>query len=86
MLTKLTFFLGLTHVHLRKTTAIKLYEAIILHGDTSCIPEENLEEVLEILSETDWGQPLSEVRPVRNKLCELLGVKPPIIAAPSELN
>lgn len=80
VLAKLTLFLGLTHVHLRKTTAIKFYEALILHGDTSCVPEENLEEIQEILSETDWGQPLAEVRPIRNKLCELLGVKPPVAA------
>lgn len=81
VLTKLTFFLGLTHVHVRKSTAIKLYEALIIHGD-SCesVPEENLETILEILSDTDWGQPLTEVRPIRNNLCELLGIKPPVVS------
>lgn len=69
--------MGLTHVHIRKTTAIKLYEALIIHGDTCYIPQDNLDTILELLSETDWGQPLPEVRPVRNQLCELLGIKPP---------
>lgn len=78
ILSKLTLFLGLTHVHVRKTTAIKLYEALILHGDTTSVPEDNMDEILEILSETDWGQPLEEVRPIRNNLCALLGVKPPV--------
>lgn len=78
VLSKLTLFLGLTHVHVRKTTAIKLYEALVLHGDTTSIPEENMDDILEILSDTDWGQSLADVRPIRNKLCDLLGVKPPI--------
>lgn len=79
VLSKLTFFLGLTHVHVRKSTAIKLYEALIIYGDTcESVPEENLETILEILSETDWGQPLTEVRPIRNNLCELLNIKPPV--------
>lgn len=79
VLSKLTFFLGLTHVHVRKSTAIKLYEALLIHGDTcTSIPEENLETILEILSDTDWGQSLTEVRPIRNNLCDLLGIKPPV--------
>uniref|UniRef100_A0A336LLZ4 Tubulin-specific chaperone D n=1 Tax=Culicoides sonorensis TaxID=179676 RepID=A0A336LLZ4_CULSO len=84
VLSKLTFFLGLTHVHVRKCTAIKLYEALVIHGDTcESIAEDNLDTILEILSETDWGQPLNEVRPIRNKLCDLLGIKPPISRVPT---
>lgn len=51
-----------------------------MHGDSIDIPEENMDEILEILTETDWGQPLQTVRPIRNKLCELLGVKAPVSA------
>lgn len=71
------------HVHVRKCTATKLYEAIVIHGDSCGIPEENIDEILELLSETDWGQPLADVRPIRNQLCELMGIKPPmsIVAA-----
>lgn len=38
----------------------------------------NLEEVSNLLMDFDWTLPLSEVRPMRNQVCELLGVKPPI--------
>uniref|UniRef100_A0A1A9WDM9 Tubulin-specific chaperone D n=1 Tax=Glossina brevipalpis TaxID=37001 RepID=A0A1A9WDM9_9MUSC len=81
VLSKLSVFLGLTHVHIRKTTATKLYEALALHGDVCNIPEENMDEVLNLLSETDWGLPLLEVRPIRNELCRLMDIKPPQSAA-----
>lgn len=74
-------FLGLTHVHIRKSAALKLYEAMLIYGDTTDVSEENLDEVGNILMETDWTQPLNEVRPIRNQLCDLLGVKPPVAAA-----
>lgn len=45
VLSTLSIFLGLPHVHVRKTTATKLYEALILHADACGIPEENLDEV-----------------------------------------
>lgn len=45
VLTTLSIFLGLPHVHVRKTTATKLYEALILHADTCGISEDNLDEV-----------------------------------------
>lgn len=70
-------FLGLTHVHIRKTAALKLYEAMLLYGDTSGVPEENLDEVLSTLMDSDWTLPLNEVRPIRNHVCDLLGVKSP---------
>lgn len=79
ILTKMSVFLGSTHVHIRKSTATKLYEALTLHGDTSSIPEDNLDEVMGILSETEWGLPLADVRTIRNDLCVLMGVKPPIV-------
>ncbi|XP_061386956.1 tubulin-specific chaperone D [Musca vetustissima] len=81
VLSKMSVFLGLTHVHIRKTTATKLYEALALHGDICEISEENMDEILNLLSETDWGMPLVEVRPIRNQLCELMGIKPPMSAA-----
>lgn len=71
-------FLGLTHVHIRKTAALKLYEAMLLYGDTSGVPEENLDEILSTLMDSDWTLPLNEVRPIRNHVCDLLGVKAPL--------
>jgi tubulin-specific chaperone D len=73
-------FLGLTHVHIRKSAALKFYESMLLYGDTTDVPEENLDEISNILMETDWTQPLNEVRPIRNQLCDLLGVKAPVSA------
>lgn len=78
VLAVLAVYLGLMHVHVRKCTATKLYEAIVIHGDSSCIPAENVDEILEILSETDWGLPLTEIRPIRNNLCTLMGIKAPV--------
>lgn len=83
ILSKMAIFLGLTHVHIRKTTARKLYEALALHGDSCDVPEENLEEILTILSETDWGMPLLNIRPVRNELCNLMCIKPPVSGSTS---
>lgn len=36
---------------------------------------------MNILSETDWGQPITEIRLIRNKLCDLLKIKPPVTTA-----
>lgn len=79
-------FLGLTHVHIRKTAALKLYEAMLLYGDTSGVPEENLDEVLSTLMDSDWTLPLNEVRPIRNHVCDLLGVKSPSSSAAAQIN
>lgn len=81
MLSTLSIFLGLQHVGVRKTTATKLYEALILHADVCDIDEENLDEILNILSDTDWGQSIDECRILRNNLCNLLGIKAPIAKA-----
>lgn len=38
-------------------------------------------QVLNLLSDTDWGQSVEECRLIRNNLCSLLGIKPPITTA-----
>lgn len=78
---KVSVFLGLPLVHVRKTTATKFYEALILYGDQTDIEEDNLDEIFNLLTDTDWGQPLEQVRPIRNELCRLIGIKPPVSAA-----
>lgn len=45
VLSTLAIFLGLHHVGVRKNTATKLYEALMLHADVCGIDEENLDEV-----------------------------------------
>ncbi|XP_055382719.1 tubulin-specific chaperone D [Condylostylus longicornis] len=82
---KMAIFLGLTHVHIRKTTATKLYEALALYGENCNIDETKLEKILELLSETDWGMSLNDVRPIRNEICMLLGIKPPVSAGATSI-
>ncbi len=45
VLSILALYLGYTYVHVRKSTAAKLYETILIHGDCSGIPEENIDKV-----------------------------------------
>jgi len=62
---------------IRKTTASKFYEALMLYGEDSVIPAENLDEVMAILSDTNWEQDVNTVKPTRNKICNLMGVPVP---------
>jgi hypothetical protein len=63
----------------RKTTAVKLYEALVLYGECGVIPAENLDEVMSILISTNFQQDVEVVRPTRNKICNLMGVPVPKI-------
>ena len=48
--------------------------------DKDIVPEENLEEVNSVLSDTNWDAPnVEELRPVRNRLCELMGIPAPAV-------
>jgi hypothetical protein len=49
----------------------------MLYGEDSVIPAENLDEVMTILSDTNWEQDVDIVKPTRNKLCNLMGVPVP---------
>jgi len=76
-LVQLCIFLCNRFLWVRKTTAGKLYEALLLYGEDSVIPTGNLDEVMSILSDTDWEQDVDIVKPTRNKLCNLMGVPIP---------
>ena len=41
--------------------------------------EDNKEEVNAILSDTNWDKSVEEIRPIRNRLCELCGVQAPAL-------
>jgi len=64
---------------LRKTTAIRIYEALTLYGEEIDITEEDLTNILAILNATDWEQPIVDLRPIRNHLCELMKVPAPVL-------
>ena len=44
-----------------------------------CLADENLESVMEILTETQWDDSIEKLRPIRNKFCELVEVPPPTV-------
>lgn len=64
----------------RKATATKLYEALMLYPDVQGVSEESLESVLNALSEAEWTT-VEQSRPIRNKISELLGIPPPVPVA-----
>ncbi|XP_062561564.1 tubulin-specific chaperone D [Armigeres subalbatus] len=78
VLSRLVMYLGMLCVNIRRETALKMYETLLVYGDQTCIPEENLDEVLACLSEEKWDGELEEARKIRNQLCVLMGIKPPI--------
>ncbi|BFZ03564.1 hypothetical protein BsWGS_06603 [Bradybaena similaris] len=75
-LTQIMVLLCHKYPRVRKTTADKLYEALLTYDDA--VPEENSAEVMAILSDTSWdAQEMAVIREKRNTLCDLLRVKRP---------
>lgn len=55
-----------------------MYESLLIFGDNSRIPKENINEIMSILSETNWEEPVDTIRPIRNKLCNLMNIRVPV--------
>ncbi|XP_018560182.1 tubulin-specific chaperone D [Lates calcarifer] len=67
---------------IRKTTASQMYEMLLTYDDV--IDPEVLDDVMTLLSDTNWEGDLATVRPHRNQLCDWLGVpRPQVVAKPS---
>ncbi|XP_054462818.1 tubulin-specific chaperone D [Anoplopoma fimbria] len=60
---------------IRKTTASQMYEMLLTYDDV--IDPEVLEDVMTLLSDTNWESDLATVRTQRNQLCDWLGVPRP---------
>ncbi|CAL1528267.1 unnamed protein product [Lymnaea stagnalis] len=76
-LNQLMMLLCHKYPRVRKTTADKLYEALLTYDDVA--PEENTTQIMAVLSETSWdAQDIKEIREKRNVLCDLLGIKRPV--------
>lgn len=73
-LNKLVIFLCHRFPRIRKVTANKLYEAIITYD---ILEEDVVDDVTELLCDTDWNEPIDVIRPIRNSLCVKLGLEPP---------
>lgn len=77
-LVQLSILLCHRQSYVRRSTSTRIYESLLIHGDSSRIPKENLEEIMNTLSETNWEESADEVRPIRNKLCTLMNIRVPV--------
>ncbi|XP_033896427.2 tubulin-specific chaperone D [Acipenser ruthenus] len=68
---------------IRKTTASQVYEMLLIYDDV--IDLAVMEEVMTMLSDTNWEAELTTVRTQRNQLCELLGVQKPTLVVKSSV-
>nr|XP_042898204.1 tubulin-specific chaperone D [Parasteatoda tepidariorum] len=75
ILNKLMIFLCHRFPRVRKVTASQMYEAFLTYDVVQ--DEDVAGQVSSILCDTDWNKPIDELRPVRNSLCEKLGLEPP---------
>ncbi|KAM9745954.1 tubulin-specific chaperone D isoform 2-T2 [Menidia menidia] len=64
---------------IRKTTASQMYEMLLTYEDV--IDPEVLDDVMTLLSDTNWESDIATVRTHRNQLCDWLGVPKPQLVA-----
>ncbi|CAG9134138.1 unnamed protein product [Plutella xylostella] len=76
---QLVIYLCYSECYVRRCAAARLYEALALYGDVSCVPASSQDQVMEVLAETDWERDVTELRPIRNELCDLMGIKRPLL-------
>jgi hypothetical protein len=74
---QLCIFLCNHFLWVRRITASRLYEALLLYGEYTVIPAENLDEVMAILNDTNWEQDVEVLKPTWNKICDLMGIPVP---------
>jgi hypothetical protein len=78
-LLQLSIFLCHKFPRLRRYTANKLFEALLTYSDREIVPLENLDDINAVLSDTNWDQNVETLRLIRNSLCELMKVPPPVL-------
>ncbi|KAJ0178796.1 hypothetical protein K1T71_005571 [Dendrolimus kikuchii] len=76
---QLVIYLCYTDRYVRRCAAARLYEALTLYGDVCSVPQDNIDQVMMVLAETDWEKDVSELRPIRNDLCDLMDIKRPVL-------
>ncbi|KAG7242810.1 hypothetical protein INR49_018065 [Caranx melampygus] len=81
VLTQLLMMLCHSFPVIRKTTASQMYEMVLTYDDV--IDAEVLDDVMTLLSDTNWESDLATVRSHRNQLCDWLGVPRPQVVAKS---
>ncbi|KAF1379591.1 hypothetical protein PFLUV_G00177630 [Perca fluviatilis] len=75
VLSQLLMLLCHSYPVIRKTTASQMYEMLLTYDDV--INPEMLDDVMTLLSDTNWESDLATVRAHRNQLCDWLGVPRP---------
>ena len=60
----------------RKNTATQLYENVLTYEDL-IQDSDNIDIVLTLIGETEWDQPVTTIKPIRNELCGYFGVPIP---------
>ncbi|XP_072531302.1 tubulin-specific chaperone D [Salminus brasiliensis] len=81
VLSQLMILLGHRFPLMRKVTATHVYEMLLTYDDV--VDGAVLDDVMAVLSDTDWEEDLSTVRIHRNQICDWLGVPQPTIPAKS---
>ncbi|XP_012276746.1 tubulin-specific chaperone D isoform X2 [Orussus abietinus] len=76
---QLSIFLCNKYKCLRKVTAMHMYEALTLYGEDMDLTEDELQSILTELNATDWEQQVSDLRTIRNNLCNLMKVPVPVV-------
>lgn len=64
--------------YVRRSTSNRLYESLLVYGDNCTIPEDNLDEIMTLISTTNWEEPVDMLKPIRNNLCKLMNIQVPI--------
>ncbi len=62
----------------RKTTASRLFECIILYPEMFD-NEEDSDECVTLLEDTVWDEPVVNLRPIRNRICDLTRTPKPVM-------
>ncbi len=68
---------------IRKSTSTKLFELLINLSDFSSLfqYENDYNECISLLTESEWDQPIELVRPMRNRICDLTNTPKPVVVA-----
>jgi tubulin-specific chaperone D len=78
-MTQLMIMLLHQYPKVRKATASRLFESLINYADEMFDSEQDYEECVNLLTETNWDQPIDSLRPIRNKICDLTKTPMPVM-------
>ena len=72
----MTILLGSPIANIRMATSDLLYTSFLTYGDVTLKDENKQEELMNILSNCDWGDKKDDLRQNQNKIRQLLMLKP----------